>query len=68
MTLIKYDKKAALDLEELYVVVAQDKKSAADKFINAIDKYVSFLYKIYKTHISVKRVINSKQNYKGKQK
>jgi len=29
-------------------------------------KNYTILYKIYKTHISIKRVLNSKQNYKGK--
>jgi len=96
MILIKYDKKATLDLEEIYITILKDKKSAADAFINKIDKYISLLginpkmgkdckesglerecrvlfygnytilYKINKTHISIKRVINTKQNYKGK--
>jgi len=96
MTLIKYDKKATLDLEEIYIIISEDKKSAADTFINKIDQYISLLeinpemgkdckqsgfnrecrvliygnytilYKINKTHISIKRIINTKQNYKGK--
>ena len=96
MTSIKYDKKATSDLEKIYLLILKDKKSAADNFVNKIDKYLSLLltspemgkdckesgfnrdcrvlyyknytilYKIYKTHISIKRVLNSKQNYKGK--
>ena len=29
-------------------------------------KNYTILYKVYKTHISIKRIINTKQNYKGK--
>jgi len=95
MTSVRYDKQASRDLEKLYLIILEDKKSAADRFINKIDNYLSLLktnpemgkdckesgfkrdcrvlyyknytilYKIYKTHISIKRVLSSKQNYKG---
>ncbi len=96
MISIKYDKRATQDLEELYLLILEDKKSVADNFIYKIDNYISLLkinpemgkdcresgfsrdcrvlyyknytilYKITKTHISIKRVMSSKQNYKGK--
>ena len=95
MISIKYDKKATLDLEEIYLTILKDKKSAADSFVNKIDSYIlllktnpemgkdckesgfnrdcrvlyyknyTILYKIYENHISIKRILNSKQNYKG---
>jgi len=94
MTLIKYNKKAQQDLEDIYLHILKDKKAAADLFVNKIDKYISLLsnnqkmgkectkiglkkdcrvlyyksymilYKIYTNHISIKRIINTKQNYK----
>ncbi len=95
MTLIRYNKKALKDLDDIYLSIAKDKKSVADEFINQIDDYISLLnanpkmgkdchkkgltrdcraliygnymilYKIYANHISIQRVINTKQNYKG---
>ena len=95
MIFIKYDKNAIQDLDNIYLTIAKDKKSAAIKFIDDIDKYIlllkinpelgmdcrkkglnrdcrvlvyrsyMILYKIYKNHISIKRIINTKQHNKG---
>ena len=95
MILIKYNKKAITDLENIYLKISEDKKSIANKFIHEINEFIlllkinpemgkdcqkkglkqdcrilfyrnyTILYKINKTHISIKRVINTKQNYKG---
>jgi len=95
MILIKYDKKASQDLENIYLTILQDKKSVADRFVNKIDNYIlllktnpkmgkdckesgfnrdcrvlyyknyTILYKINTTHISIKRILSSKQNNKG---
>jgi plasmid stabilization system protein ParE len=95
MLSIRYTKRAVADLENIYLIIAQDKKSVAASFVNKIDAYILLLktnpkmgkdcrqkgydrdcrvlfydsyaifYKIYKNHISVQRIINTKQNYKG---
>ncbi len=96
MTFIKYSKKSQKDLESIYCLIAEDKKRAADEFLNSIESYIlllktnpemgiecrekgfnrdcrvlfygnyTILYKITNTHIAIQRVINTKQNYKGK--
>jgi plasmid stabilization system protein ParE len=84
MLLIRYTKRAVADLENIYLIIAQDKKSVVASFVNKIDAYILLLktnpkmgkdcrvlfydsyaifYKIYKNHISVQRIINTKQNY-----
>jgi len=95
MILIKYDKNAINDLDNIYLTIAKDKVSVAKKFVNDVDEYIlllktnpemgiecknkgieqecrvliygnyMILYKIHKNYISIKRIINTKQNYKG---
>jgi len=43
MIFVKYDKSAINDLDNIYVAIAKDKKSAAKKFVDDIDEYILLL-------------------------